>query len=58
MIVKSTIFARKEIHKGTWISSDGKTINQIDRVLIDKKKAQLVTNIRSYIGAESSTDHI
>ena len=47
MIVKNTVFARKEIHKGTWISPDGKTINQIDHVLIDNRNAQVVTNIRS-----------
>ena len=56
----NTVFARKEIHKGTCTSPDGNTINQIDHVLIDKRNAQLLvaTNIRSYRGAESSTDHI
>lgn len=37
MIVISTCFPRKDIHKHTWRSPDGKTCNQIDYVLIDKK---------------------
>ncbi|XP_063924648.1 uncharacterized protein LOC135138600 [Zophobas morio] len=55
---KKHSFCTQKIHKGTWISPDGKTINHINRVLIDKRNAQLITNIRSYRGAESSTDHI
>lgn len=35
MVVKSTIFSFKTIYKGTWKSPDGRTINQIDHVLID-----------------------
>jgi hypothetical protein len=38
LIVKSTTFPRREIHKHTWTSPDGVTHNQIDYVLIDKRR--------------------
>jgi hypothetical protein len=34
--VNSTMFPHHNIHKYTWTSSDGKTHNQIDRILIDR----------------------
>jgi len=32
--VRSTTFPHKDIHKETWYLADGRTVNQIDRVLI------------------------
>jgi hypothetical protein len=37
LIVKSTTFPHRDIHKCTW-TSDGVTHNQIDHVLIDRQK--------------------
>jgi endonuclease/exonuclease/phosphatase family metal-dependent hydrolase len=37
LIVKSTTFPHRDIHKHTW-TSDGVTHNQIDHVLIDKRR--------------------
>jgi hypothetical protein len=35
LLVKSTMFPHRDIHRYTWTSSDGKTQNQICHVLID-----------------------
>ena len=34
-IITGTIFSRKDIHKLTWRSPDGRTVNQIDHVLVN-----------------------
>jgi len=37
LVVKSTMFHHRNIHKYTWTSPDGKTHNQIGHVLIDRR---------------------
>jgi len=37
LVVKSTMFPHRNIHKYTWTSADGKTHNQIDHVLIGRR---------------------
>jgi hypothetical protein len=36
LIVKRAMFLHRNIHKYTWISTDGKTHNQIDHILIER----------------------
>jgi hypothetical protein len=38
LIIKSTTFPHRDIHKHAWTSPDGVTHNQIDHVLIDKRR--------------------
>jgi hypothetical protein len=37
LIIKSTMFPHLNTHKYTWTSSDDKTHNQIDHILIDRR---------------------
>jgi exonuclease III len=38
LVVKSTMFPHRKIHKYTWTSPQGNTHNQIDHVLIDRRR--------------------
>jgi hypothetical protein len=38
LIVKSTTFPYRGIHKNTWTSPDGATLNHIDHLLMDKRR--------------------
>lgn len=57
MTIMSTFFNRKDIYKGTWISPDGRTVNQIDHMLIENRHVKSVKNTRSYRGANAESDH-
>jgi endonuclease/exonuclease/phosphatase family metal-dependent hydrolase len=57
LIVKSTTFPHRDIHKHTWTSPDGVTHNQIDHVLIDERRYPNILDVRSFVGADCDTDH-
>jgi len=57
MVVKSTMLTHRNIHKYTWTSTDGKTHNQIDHILIDRIWQSNVLDVRSFRGADCDTDH-
>ena len=56
MVIASTFFQHKNIHKGTWISPDTLTLNQIDHVLVSNKK-QMIQDVRTLRGPNCDSDH-
>jgi endonuclease/exonuclease/phosphatase family metal-dependent hydrolase len=55
--VLSTWCPRKDMHKGTWKIPGTKDTNQIDHILVSKRWATDIENIRTYRGANSDSDH-
>jgi hypothetical protein len=48
LIVKSTMSPHRNIHKYTWTTPDGNTNNQIDHILIDRRRHSSVLDVRSF----------
>ena len=57
LVVKSTMFHHRIIHKYTWTYSDGKTYNQIDHILIDRRLHSNILDVRSFKRADSDIEH-
>jgi hypothetical protein len=57
LVVKSTMFPHRNIHKYRWTSPDGNTHNKIDHVLIDKGRHSSILDVRSFRRADCDTDH-
>ena len=47
----------RNIHKYTWTSPDGKTHNQIDHILMDRRRRSSILDVRSFRGSNCDTDH-
>jgi endonuclease/exonuclease/phosphatase family metal-dependent hydrolase len=58
LIIKSTHFPHKNIHKQTWESPDGYTRNQIDHVMVRRRHSSSVMDVRSCRGADWDTDRL
>ncbi|XP_068213406.1 uncharacterized protein [Palaemon carinicauda] len=58
MVIGGTIFSHKDSHKGTWISPDGNTINQIDHIRIKKKFRSALFDTRAFRDADCDSDHM
>jgi endonuclease/exonuclease/phosphatase family metal-dependent hydrolase len=57
LTVKSTMFPHRNINQFTWTSPDGKTHNQMDHILMDRRRQTSVLDVRSFRGADCDTDH-
>jgi len=57
LMVKSTMFPHRNIHKYTCTSPDGKNHNPIDQVVIDRRWHSSVLDVRSFMGADCVTDY-
>jgi len=57
LVVKSTTFPHRNIQKYTWTSANGKTHDQIDHILIDRRWHSSILDVRSIRGADDDTEH-
>jgi hypothetical protein len=54
---KTTMFPHCNVHKYSWKSPNGKTHNQIGRIVIDRQRHSSVLDVQSFIAAYYDTDH-
>ena len=57
LLIASTVFPHKDIHKYTWTSPNSKFKNQIDHITINNKFRRSMTDTRTYRGADMGSDH-
>ncbi|PNF38661.1 hypothetical protein B7P43_G01213 [Cryptotermes secundus] len=57
LTVKSTMFPHRNIQKFTWTSPDAKIHNQIDHILIERRRHSSILDVRSFRAADCDTDH-
>jgi endonuclease/exonuclease/phosphatase family metal-dependent hydrolase len=51
------MFPHRNIHKYTWTFPDGRTHNQIDHILVNRRRHWNVFDVRSYRAADLDSDH-
>jgi len=57
LVVKTTMFPHRNIHKYAWTSPDGKTHNQIGHILIDRRLHSSTPDVRSFREANCDIYH-
>jgi hypothetical protein len=55
--VNSTTFQHRNIHKFTWTSPDGKSHNQIDHTLIDRRRHSSTLDVQSFRASDCDTNY-
>jgi hypothetical protein len=56
LVFKSTMLPHCKIHKHTWTSPEGNTDNQIEHVLIDRRRHSSILDVLYFRGADCDTD--
>ena len=57
LVVTSMMFPHRNTHKCNWTSPDGQTHNQIDQLLIDRRRHSSIIDVRSIRGADFYNHH-
>jgi len=57
LFVKSTMFPHRNIHKYTRTSTGGKTQNQIDHILIDRRWHSIIFDVRPFRRSDCDTEY-
>ena len=57
VVLNIRMFPHRNIYKYTWTSLVGKTHNQIDRILRDRRWHSSILDLRSFRGVNCDTDH-
>ena len=57
MVVMSTNFQHKRIHKITWLSPGQNTASQIDHIIIYANKRWVIEDVKSMRGPNIDSDH-
>jgi hypothetical protein len=57
LIVKSTMFLHRSIHKYTWTLPYGKHHNETEIILVDRPRHSSVLDVQSFRAADSDNNH-
>jgi len=57
LLTSSTIYEYKKIYKGTWKDLANKVVNQIDHILICKRRASTIQDVRTLRGPNCDNAH-
>ena len=56
-MIGRTVFPQRAIHKLSWRSSDGNTVNHIGHVIVNKKRQRSLLDVKVHCGADVDSDH-
>ena len=57
LVIGGSLFQHKDIHKITWKSPDGRTVSQIDHIIINQKWRRSLQDVKARRGADVGSDH-
>jgi len=57
LLISNTIYEHKKIHKEIWKDPANKIVNQIDLILICKRTASTIQDVRTLRGQNCESDH-